>query len=81
MEKKVDKMNMNRFSYEIVLPTGFKLAKKFREKFCLSPGIFGRSFYLNFRFAYIFYTFSLHTQLKIGRSLCIWGDYFSLVAL
>ena len=51
--------------------TGFKLAKKFREKFCLPPRKFGRSFYLNFRFAYIFYTSSLLPQLKIGRSLFI----------
>ena len=50
---------------------GFKLAKKFREKFSLSPVKFGRSFYLNIRFAYIFYTYSLLPQLKIGRSLFI----------
>ena len=49
----------------------FKLGKKFWEKFCLSPRKFGRSFYLNFRFAYIYYTFSLLPQLKIGRSLLI----------
>ena len=55
---------------------GFKLAKKFREKFCLSPRKFGRSFYLNFRFAYIFYTFSLLSQLKIGNSLFIYGRLF-----
>ena len=61
MEKKVDKMNMNRFSYEIVLPTGFKLAKKFREKFCLSPGIFGR-FLLEFQVClYILYIFTSHS--------------------
>ena len=30
------------------------VAKKCREKFCLSPRKFGRSFYLNFRFAYIY---------------------------
>ena len=51
--------------------TGFKLAKKFREKFCISPRKFGRSLYLNFRFAYIFYTFSFLSQLEIGRSLFI----------
>ena len=49
------------------LCSGFKLVKKFKEKFCLSLGIFGRSFCLNFKFAYIFYTFSLLPQLKIGR--------------
>ena len=54
--------------------SGFKLTSKFREKFCLFPRIFGRSFSLTFRFAYIFYTFSLLPQLKIGRSLFFWGD-------
>ena len=67
--------------FYILFSARFKLAMKFREKFCHSPGIFGRSFYMNFRFAYTFYTFSLLPQLKIGKSLFICGDYFSLVAL
>ena len=54
------------------IPTGFKLDKKFREKFCLSPGKFERSSDLNLRFAYIFYTFSLLPELKIRRSLFIY---------
>ena len=53
------------------LISGFKEGKQFREKFFLFPGKFGRSFYLNFRFAYIFYTFSLLPQQKIRIVLFI----------
>ena len=39
-----------------------------REKFCDNFRISGRSFGQNFGFPYTFYTFSLLSQLKIGKS-------------
>ena len=43
-----------------IAKSGFKLNKKFREKFCLSPRKFGRSLDLNFRLSclYILYIFT-----------------------
>ena len=55
---------------------GFKLDNKFREKFYLSPRKFGRSFDLNFMFAYVFYTSAENKEKFVHL-----GDYFSLVAL
>ena len=48
--------------------TGVILELSEREKFCDNFRISGRSFGPNFRFPYTFYTFSLLSQLKIGRS-------------
>ena len=58
----------------------FKRAQKFGEKWLLSPWKLRRSFWLEFSFGYLFYTFSLLPQLKMGRSLFLKWDYFSQVA-
>ena len=50
------------------LHSGVILELLVREKFCNNFRISGRSFGPNFGFPYIFYTFSLLPQLKIGRS-------------
>ena len=48
---------------------GFKLAQTFSEKLLLAPWKLGKSFWPEFRFAYIpvLYTFWLLPQLKIGK--------------
>ena len=51
----------------MLIAAGFNLAKNFREKFLLSQRKFFREVWTSIRFDYIFYTFSLLTQLKIGR--------------
>ena len=43
--------------------------------------VLGRSFKLGFTFVYMFYTFQLLPELKIGRSLSLLGDYVSHVSL
>ena len=50
------------------LTTGVSLELSDREKFCDIFRSLGRSFDPNFGFPYMFYTFSLLPQLKIGRS-------------
>ena len=61
--------------------------KKFSDKFLVSPSKTARSFDLNFRFAYMVYTFSLLPQLKIKLFLCcccffhLKCDYFSQISL
>ena len=47
---------------------GVSLELSDREKFCDIFWTLGRSFGPNFGFPYLFYTFSLLPQLKIGRS-------------
>ena len=46
--------------------TGTSLELSDREKFCDIFRILGRSFGLNFGYPYMFYTFSLLPQLKMG---------------
>ena len=48
--------------------SGVSLELSDREKFCDIFRTLGRSFGPNFGFHYMFYTFSLLTQPKIGRS-------------
>ena len=51
-----------------------------RERFCNIFRISGRSFGPKFGFPYMFYTFKLLPQLKIGRSQPELGDFFSQIA-
>ena len=57
---------------------GVSLELSDREKF---GDIFREKFGPNFGFPYMFYTFKLLPQLKIGRSQPVEGDFFSQITL
>ena len=60
---------------------GVSLELSDRGKFCDIFRISGRSFGPNFEFPYMFYTFKLLPQLRIGRSQPAEGDFFCQIAL
>ena len=63
-----------------VIP-GLSLELSDREQFSVIFRILGRSFGPNFGFPFMFYTLKLLTQLIIGRSEPVYGDFFSQIAL